>query len=117
MTRDLWLVVLGAGLAFGGGLLAFFIQWWWNRRIQRKAVHDFLRELLRAFDRVSPRIVEAFEKSGVLWNDLLNHVASDLVLYERNREHTIVIKDLTLRAEVWDWFSKLRTVIHMSPWA
>ncbi len=114
MTRDVWLLVLGSVLGFGGGLLAFFIQWWWNRGIQRKAVHDFLRELLRAFDRVAPRIEETYQKSGVLWNDLLNQVSNDLALYERNREHAIVIKDLTLRAELWDWFSKLRTVIHMS---
>lgn len=114
MTRDLWLVVFGAGLAFSGGLLAFFIQWWWNRKIQRKVVHDFLRELLRAFDRVAPRIVETYQKSGILWNDLLNQVSNDLALYERNREYAIVIKDLTIRAELWDWFSKLRTVIHMS---
>lgn len=114
MTRDLWLVVLGAVLAFGGGLLAFFIQWWWNRRIQRKVVCEFLQELFRAFDRVAPRIVETYEKSGILWNDLLNQVSNDLNLYERNREHAIVIKDLTLRAQTWDWFSKLRTVINMS---
>jgi hypothetical protein len=51
MTRDLWLVILGAVLAFGGGLLGFFIQWWWNRNIQRKVVLEFLQELLRAYPR------------------------------------------------------------------
>lgn len=81
MTRDLWLVILGAILVFGGGLLGFFIQWWWNRKIQRKIVLEFLQELLRAFDRVAPRIVETCEKSGVLWNDLLNQVSSDLAVY------------------------------------
>jgi ABC-type multidrug transport system fused ATPase/permease subunit len=114
MTRDLWLVVLGAVLAFGGGLLGFFIQWWWNRRIQRKVVVDFLQELFRAFDRLAPRVVEAYEKSGVLWNDLLNQVANDLVMYERNREHSIILSDRSLRGDVWEWFSKARTVVHMS---
>lgn len=50
----------------------------------------------------------------MLWNDLLKQVSNDLNLYERNREHSIMIKDLNLRAETWDWFSKLRTVINMS---
>lgn len=114
MTRDVWLLLLGSVLGFGGGLVAFFIQWWWNRSIQRQVVLDFLQELLRAFDRASPRIVETYEKSGVLWNDLLNQVASDLTLYERNREYSIVLRDLSLRAAIWDWFSQLRTVVNYS---
>lgn len=107
-------MILGAVLAFGGGLLGFFIQWWWNRNIQRKVVLEFLQELLRAYDRVAPRIVETYEKSGVLWNDLLNQVSNDLALYERNCEHSILLPDLSIRAAVWDWFSSLRTVVNMS---
>ncbi len=114
MTRDVWLIVLGSILAFLGGVVAFFVQWFWNRKVQRAIVSDFLKELLRAFDRVCPRIFETFEKSGILWNDLLTQISNDLALYERNREHSIVLKDLSLRAELWDWFSRLRTVISMS---
>lgn len=114
MTRDLWLLILGSILGFGGGLAAFFIQWWWNERSRQKVLMDFLKEIFRAFERVSPRIIETYEKSGVLWNDLLNQVASDLALYERNKEHSIVLKDISLRAEIWDYFSQLRTVVNVS---
>ena len=51
------------------------------------------------------------KKSGILWNDLLGQISSDLTLYERNREHSVILKDPKFRAEVWDWFSKLRTSI------
>ena len=77
MTRDIWLIVLGSALAFGGGLVAFFIEWWWNQKIQRRIVSDFLKELLRSFDRICPRMVETYEKSGVLWNDFGNYQRSD----------------------------------------
>lgn len=114
MNRDTWLIILGAILAFSGGLVAFFIQSWWNKRVQRKVVHDFLLELIRDFERVSPRIIETYEKSGILWNDLLNQLNDDLALYERNREHSILLQDLELRAAVWEWFSRLRTFVNMT---
>jgi len=113
MNRDLCLLILGSVLAFLGGLVAFFIQGWWNKRIQRKVVHDFLLELVRNFERVSPRVIETYEKSGILWNDLLNQIGDDLALYERNREHSILIVNHELRATVWDWFSRLRTIVNM----
>lgn len=106
------LVVLGSILAFSGGLVAFFIQWWWNQCKQRTIVITFIKEILRDYDRICPRIIETFEKSGTLWNDLLHQVADSLSLYERNKEHTIALKDGALRAEVWDWFSKTRTIVN-----
>ena len=113
MTRDVWLITLGAILAFGGGLVAFFIQWWWNRTKQRETFHRLLSEILLAFKRICPRLIEMYDKSGILWNDLLGQISSDLALYERNREHSVILKDPKFRAEVWDWFSKLRTAITM----
>jgi hypothetical protein len=113
MNKDVWLIILGAILAFGGGLSGFFIQWWWNRRNQKRIVYEFLKELLRVFNRTSPRIIETYEKSGILWNDLLNQVLNDLATYERNKEHTIVIEDFALRAKIWDLFSNIRSVTSM----
>lgn len=113
-SHDFWLLVLGAFLSFAGGLIAFFVQSYWNKKQQERIVLEFLSELLRAFDRIAPRIVETFEKSGTLWNDLLNQVNNDLMVYERNKEHAVIINDKALRAEVWDWFSKLRTDINYS---
>jgi hypothetical protein len=110
---NVWFIILGSILAFGGGLGGFFIQWWWNRRNQRRIVYEFLKELLRVFNRTNPRIIETYEKSGILWNDLLNQVLNDLAVYERNKEHTIIIEDFTLRAKIWDFFSNIRTVISM----
>ena len=35
------------------------------------------------------------------------------MVYERNKEHTILIEDQAIRAKVWDWFSNLRITVNM----
>ena len=114
MTRDLWLVVLGSALAFIGGIAAFFIQTWWTLRTRRKLIVEFLLDLLGAYERLAPRIAETHEKSGTLWNDLINLAVSDHTLYSRNQENLVLLRDDTLRVEVREWFSKLGTVLSAS---
>ena len=114
MTRDVWLIVLGAVLGFAGGVTANFIQWAWSRRVARKNAIIFVCHLLDDFERVAARIAETYEKSGTLWNDLLNQLSNELTLFDRNQEFMIVQKALSSQVDVWDWFSRLRTTTTMS---
>jgi hypothetical protein len=114
MTRDVWLLVLGAFLGFAGGVTANFIQWFWNRHIAKKNAIVLVCHLLDDFDRVAARIAETYDKSKTLWNDLLNQLSTDLTLFDRNQEFMIVQKSLASQADVWDWFSRLRVTTTMS---
>lgn len=110
-SSDLWLVVLGAALATTGGMAAFFIQAAWGRRQARRTVRELVAELMRSFEEVVPRIAEIHGSSQYADAGLLGRILSDLNVYDRNREHLIFIKETSLRSDIREWFSSVRTTV------
>ena len=105
-------LILGSVLAFSGGLVAYFIQFYHSRFEQRKLVKQFIRELLKDFTRISPKVREDYKRTGIIWNDVLQRINDSIIMLDRNKEHVFLIKENDLKEEILDFFSELRTTIN-----
>jgi len=114
MNRDIWMILLGSLLAFSGGLASFFIQTWWHRKLIKNNTLNLLKWMIGSISSVISRIEETYEKTNLLWNDLLYQISLDLTIFEQNREISLISVNPSIRQQVYDWCMKTRTNTSLS---
>jgi hypothetical protein len=100
----LWQIVLGAGLATGGGLLANQLEWRVQMRRRERNAALFFGEILSSFAIILKRAHETKligEPFGPVTVRILRSARREIEIYERNRESIVDLRDAALRARIY----------------
>jgi hypothetical protein len=100
----LWQIVLGAGLATGGGLLANQLEWRVHTRRRERNAALFFGEILSGFAIIMARAHETKqigEPFGPVTMRVLRQARREIEIYERNRESIVDLRDGALRARIY----------------
>lgn len=100
----LWQVILGAGLATGGGLLANQLEWRVQMRRRERNAALFFGEILSGFAIIMARAHETKqigEPFGPVTMRVLRQARREIEIYERNRESIVDLRDAVLRARIY----------------
>jgi hypothetical protein len=106
----LWQIVLGAGLATGGGLLANQLEWRVHTRRRERNAALFFGEILSGFSIIMMRAHETKqigESFGPVTMRILRQARREIEIYERNRESILDLRNAMLRARIYALMHRL----------
>ncbi len=100
-------IILGAVLAVFGGIITQVIMVKWGDKRTTHALKILLLDIINQINQVIDNLELAYNKTNIVWFDYLTQLGSIKIIFDRNREWLIRIKDDELRKEINTYFDKI----------
>jgi hypothetical protein len=106
--NDIWLVILGAVLAIGGGWISDEIRAWRERERELKSIKIAIGDELGEIDTTITNMHEVWTQANVLSPTYINDLLANTTAFDNLRTRLFLIEDETLRKKVVVFYKKLK---------
>lgn len=100
-------IILGAVLAVFGGIVTQVIMVKWADKRTIHTLKILLLDIIDQINQVIDNLKLAYDKTNIVWFDYLTQLSSIKIIFDRNREWLVKIKDDELRREINEYFDKI----------
>ena len=108
----LWGIVIGLLLA----VVVAVIQVRLEVRQKRRVVAIFCQELVSSICELIQNLEDNRDRNRIIDHEFLEIISAEINVYGRNREHLILIHDISLRGDVRRFFTRVATLLAQVQW-
>jgi len=106
-SEFVWGIVLGLLLS----IVVAVVTSWINNQQRRRTVAAFCQDIIRSVSDLIQNLEDNRDRNRRIDHEFLETIAAEIVVYGRNREHLVFLKDVQIRKDVRDYFTRVAALL------